>query len=86
MKIEYNTKFNIGDIVILKQDVENSSHLPYKSKLFRRIILGIWIEICYGGTQVYYSTRAYSKDIGETVAKHTEIEFVLASEVVENKE
>lgn len=71
MKYNIETKFNIGDVVCLKSDILNK--LKY-IQIPRLTILGIFIEICYGGTQVHYSVRTFSKE-GTSIARLLEIEL-----------
>ena len=80
MKLELETKFNVGDMLYRKQDIN-----AYNNKNFRKPATSIVIEVitrtCTGGTQIFYAFRGYSPTDGHSsIVELNEIELTDKSE------
>lgn len=78
MKIEIESKFNVGDIVYLKQEVARYRTAEEKKYGLRSanplIIVEITTQTCYAATQVIYRIRMYN-DKGSMYENFNEIEL-----------
>jgi hypothetical protein len=85
--MEINFKYNIGDLVFLRQDVGTLKHpnkrqfgtVPFSPML----IIERSMQECPGGIQYFYHIRIYTKSsesASSGVAHYNEVELISASE------
>jgi hypothetical protein len=72
-----DSKFKVGQVVYLKQDIEYNKNNSAVMKLPTHplIIIEIMHKVCYAGTQTFYTVRMYNKDGVNNYINFNEIEL-----------